>query len=263
MKKLVLATVITSLLSGTALAGNTTMNSEYGSDKEMKFGIKHEIGSGFGAGLEVVTADNLKYQKETNLSVDYNFFINSAWYIQPQFELSIPSSHYSKKDGQFVVDNKRISAKFRASNTVKFGLETGFNMDNGLYTSARYRFEVQDGTLNFNRGLNNSYKVKNENKLHRVDLTLGYLMGNVMDLSANYIFKHDINKMNQTYNGVKSENKDLKSNQHELELKAGYLGLGDFQPYVMYTVKSDTDYKDINNKVKNDNIFAVGVNYSF
>lgn len=54
MKKLVLAAVVSSLFSATAMA-NTSYNIEHGNDDESKFSIYHDIGLGFSGGVEFVT----------------------------------------------------------------------------------------------------------------------------------------------------------------------------------------------------------------
>ncbi len=265
MKKIVLAATFASMFSGAALA-NTTLNTEHGTDKETKFGIHQHIGAGFGAGLELVTAENLKYHKETNLKLDYQFDITDSWYIQPQFELSMPSSHYSKKDFKLSLNPENtIKGKYRVSNTAKVGLETGFRMQSGLYTSARYRFEtnnVKEGFKGNIGGVPGKMGSKEENKLHRLDVKLGYEVSEIVDLSANYIYKRGISD-NSIYMQQNSANLgDLKSSKHEVELKAAYLGFGGLQPYAMYTYKGDLDIKQVT-KVKDDNVFSVGLNYRF
>ncbi|GAM56017.1 hypothetical protein JCM19231_5654 [Vibrio ishigakensis] len=267
MKKIVLAATISSLFAGVASANDTKLNTEHGTDKETKFGVHQHIGAGFGAGLEIVTAENLKYYKETNLQLDYQFDITDSWYVKPQFELSIPHSHFSKKDMKLAFDKENtINGKLRVSNKIKTGIETGFRLDSGLYTSARYRFETNNIKESFKGKIGGELGKmgsKAENKLHRLDLKLGYEVSDVVDLSANYIYKRSVSENSIYVQKRSAKLGDLKTSQHEVELKAAYIGFGDLQPYAMYTYKSDLDVKTFDAKFKDDNVFSVGLNYSF
>ncbi|MGF1735161.1 oligogalacturonate-specific porin KdgM family protein [Photobacterium satsumensis] len=266
MKKLVLAAVVSSLFSATVMA-DTQYNIQHGNDDESKFSVYHDIGLGFSGGIEFVTENNLKRHKETNMRIDYNFDVTDAWYIQPQFELTVPSGSRSRSDGQFTIDGDKVNASQRISNTAKFGLKTGYQFDNGLYTAARYRYEMAERKLNLNGtdGDGNKRKagIKESNNIHRMDLTLGYVVADTMDLSANYIYKRGDSKFDA--HGVsdkKTEHAKLEGNQSEVELKAKFIGFDSIHPYAMYTYKGDAEIKGLGKKSV-DNVFSVGVSFNF
>ncbi|PSW09202.1 hypothetical protein C9J01_21490 [Photobacterium rosenbergii] len=263
MKKLVLAAVVSSLFSATAMA-TTSYNIEHGNDDESKFSIYHDIGLGFSGGVEFVTEGNLKRHKESNMRIDYNFDITDAWYIQPQFELTVPSGSRSRSNGQFTTpDGDKVNASQRISNTAKFGLKTGYQFDNGLYTAARYRYEMAERKLNFKNTAHN-LDIKEDNNIHRMDLTVGYVVADMMDLSANYIYKRGDSKFDANYTSdIKDKaNGKLEGNQSEVELKAKFIGFDSIHPYAMYTYKGDAEIKGLGKKAV-DNVFSVGVNFNF
>lgn len=196
------------------------------------------------------------------MRIDYNFDITDAWYIQPQFELTVPSG--SRSNSSIVVTDT-VDAKLRLSNTAKFGLKTGYQFDNGLYTAARYRYEMTDAKVDFKGKGDENGRIKEDNNIHRMDLTVGYVVADMMDLSANYIYKRGDSDINANYMNEKFKAKaheKLEGNQSEVELKAKFIGFDSIHPYAMYTYKGDIDLKGAKN-VKVDNVFSVGVNFNF
>lgn len=268
MKKLVLAAVVSSLFSATAMA-NTSYNIQHGNDDASKFSVYNNIGLGFSGGVEIVTEGNLKRHKESNMRIDYNFDVTDAWYIQPQFELTVPSGSRSRSSFEAEQNGNKLRADLRLSNTAKFGLKTGYQFDNGLYTAARYRYEMTDAKVNVKGTASNKDRhnlgIKEDNNIHRMDITLGYVLADTMDLSANYIHKRGDSKFNADYTTVNFKDKDqrkIEGNQNEVELKAKFIGFDSIHPYAMYTYKGDIDFKGEKN-VKVDNVFSVGVNFNF
>lgn len=276
MKKTILAATLVSLFSAAALA-NTTYEISHDGDQETTAKFDSELIGGLHGGIELVAMDNLKYHKETTFSLDYKFDITDTWYIEPQFDLTIPSHHvgrasyYGNIDGSAMMPGgDEVNASYKSSNTAKFGIETGYDFGNGFYTSARYRYEVRDGKLNakflsVNDGVDATLSSKEKEKLHRFDLTAGYVVGDMVDLSANYIIKTgklDIDSEVPKHQLTSSLDADFS--QAELELKAQYAGFDNFKPYFEYTVKSDTNFDGgLNGKLKNDNVWKIGAQFSF
>ncbi|MCW8330846.1 autotransporter outer membrane beta-barrel domain-containing protein [Photobacterium sp. SDRW27] len=277
MKKTILAATLISLFSGAALA-NTTYELSHDGDKETTAKFDSELIGGLHGGIELVAMDNLKYHKETTFSLAYNFDITDAWYIEPQFDLTIPSHHagrasyYGNINGSAMMPGgDEVDANYKSSNTAKLGIETGYSFDNGFYTSARYRYEVRDGKLkakflSVKEGIDATLSSKEKEKLHRFDLTAGYVVSDMVDLSANYIIKMgklDIDNKVSEYKLKKSLDTDYS--QAELELKAQYTGFDNFKPYFQYTIKGDTDFDGSLDglKLKNDNVWKVGAQFSF
>ncbi len=268
MKKVILAAVIGSIFSGAVLA-DTTYQIEHGTDKETSAKFHGEyfessVGT-LGGGIELVGSDNLKHHKETTFSLDYKFNVSDALYIQPSFDYTVPSGHSS--------DAALPGIDYKLGNTAKFGIKSGYEFDNGLYTSARYRYEMRKGDGKSEEG-NHVYSLTDKEKQHRFDLTMGYVISDVVDLSANYIYKTgsldvntgDYHKVDKT-SDTKSADIDFRNN--ELELKAMYTGFANFNPYVQYTVKGSTkldgkiDSEAGRVKASNDNVWEIGAQFRF
>ena len=99
-------------------------------------------------------------------------------------------------------------------------------------------------------GKKHTASIKEDNNIHRMDLTVGYVVADMMDLSANYIYKRG----DSEFNGSKVDEKDklkgkLEGNQSEVELKAKFIGFDSIHPYAMYTYKGDAEIKGVGQKV--------------
>lgn len=279
MKKLAVATAVLAALTSFSSAA-TDIEASHGNNKETTFKLYHSIFGGLNGGFEMVGAENLKHHKETTFSLDYKIDMGQA-FIMPSFDLTVPSG-YSKEYKYTAtpeVDGVNGEAKYKDSNIAKFGIKGGYTFDNGLYTAARYRYEISDGKGEFSayEGLNSATgNGSHKSKVHRVDLTVGYNVMDTVDLSANYIVKRaDIDgKLSVKSNKNLTGNGDATAKSQELELKAVLTSFGDLKPYVQYTYKGRTQLKgsastsdnlnfSLNEKYKNDNVFKIGVQYSF
>ncbi|WP_414932501.1 hypothetical protein [Vibrio europaeus] len=273
MKKLVVASTLLATLTSFSSAA-TDIEVSHGNNKETTFKLYHSIFGGLNGGFESVGSDNLKHHKETTFSLDYKIEMGQA-FIMPSFDLTLPSD-YSK---EHKYSDEYGSATYKDSNVAKFGLKAGYDFGNGLYTAARYRYEISDGKGEFSayEGLNSATgNGSHKSKVHRVDLTVGYNVMDTVDLSANYIVKRaDIDgKLSVKSNKDLTGNGDATAKSQELELKAVLTSFGDLKPYVQYTYKGRTQLKgsastsdnlnfSLNEKYKNDNVFKIGVQYSF
>lgn len=284
MKKLAVATAVLAALTSFSSAA-TDIEASHGNNKETTFKLYHSIFGGLNGGFEMVGAENLKHHKETTFSLDYKIDMGQA-FIMPSFDLTVPSG-YSKEYKYTAtpeVDGVNGEATYKDSNIAKFGIKGGYTFDNGLYTAARYRYEISDGKGEFS-AYDNSGKANgngsHKSKVHRVDLTLGYNVMDTVDLSANYIVKRgDVNSyLNADMTGTETVvgNGKTTAKSQELEIKAVLTSFGDLKPYAQYTYKARTHLKgsgtvsngtdtysdSMSSKYKNDNVFKVGVIYSF
>ncbi|MDC5804990.1 hypothetical protein OPW36_19600 [Vibrio europaeus] len=279
MKKLVVASTLLATLTSFSSAA-TDIEVSHGNNKETTFKLYHSIFGGLNGGFESVGSDNLKHHKETTFSLDYKIEMGQA-FIMPSFDLTVPSGYskeykYETEAMPGAIDG---TATYKDSNVAKFGIKSGYTFDNGLYTAARYRYEISDGKGEFSayEGLNSATgNSSHKSKVHRVDLTVGYNVMDTVDLSANYIVKRaDIDgKLSVKSNKDLTGNGDATAKSQELELKAVLTSFGDLKPYVQYTYKGRTQLKgsastsdnlnfSLNEKYKNDNVFKIGVQYSF
>ncbi|KLN63440.1 hypothetical protein [Vibrio sp. VPAP30] len=278
MKKLAVATAVLATLTSFSSAA-FDLEASHGNNKETTLKFHDQVIGGLAGGIEIVGAENLKRHKETTFSLDYKIEMGQA-FIMPSFDLTVPSG-YSKEYKYTAtpeIDGVNGEATYKDSNVAKFGLKGGYTFDNGLYTAARYRYEISDGKGEFS-AYDNSGKANgngnHKSKLHRVDLTLGYNVMDTVDLSANYIVKRaDIDGNLTVKSAGLNGNGDATAKSQEIELKAVLTSFGDLKPYAQYTYKGQThiegsgasnDNKHISfdDKFKNDNVFKVGVVYSF
>ncbi|WCP69877.1 hypothetical protein LYZ37_17870 [Vibrio tubiashii] len=283
MKKLAVATAVLAAL--TSFSGAAfDLEASHGNNKETTLKFHDQVIGGLAGGIEIVSAENLKRHKETTFSLDYKVEMGNA-FIMPSFDLTVPSG-YSKEykyNANLAVDGVNGEATYKDSNIAKFGIKGGYTFDNGLYTAARYRYEISDGKGEFS-AYNNTGKTNgngsHKSKVHRVDLTVGYNVMDTVDLSANYIVKRgEIDGYLKTdFNGTAiAGNGDTTAKAQELELKAVLTSFGDLKPYAQYTYKARTHLKgsgtisgdgetysdSMSSKYKNDNVFKIGVQYSF
>ncbi|WP_425667205.1 hypothetical protein ACPUEJ_22020 [Vibrio tubiashii] len=279
MKKLAVATAVLAALTSFSSAA-FDLEASHGNNKETTFKFHDQVIGGLAGGIEFVGAENLKRHKETTFSLDYKIDMGQA-FIMPSFDLTVPSA-YSKEykyTANLAVDGVNGEATYKDSNIAKFGIKGGYTFDNGLYTAARYRYEISDGKGEFSatQGLKaQNGQGNHKSKVHRVDLTMGYNVMDTVDLSANYIIKRGNHDGTLTVNGVinKTGNGSATTKSQELELKAVLTSFGDLKPYAQYTYKGRTQLKGnattsdnlafpLNEKYKNDNVFKIGVVYSF
>ena len=284
MKKLAVATAVLAALTSVSSAA-FDLEASHGNNKETTLKFHNEIIGGLAGGIEFVGAENLKRHKETTFSLDYKVEMGNA-FIMPSFDLTVPSA-YSKEykyTANLAADCVNGEATYKDSNVAKFGIKGGYTFDNGLYTAARYRYEISDGKGEFSAYDNKGKASGNGNhksKVHRVDLTVGYNVMDTVDLSANYIVKRgDVNSyLNADVTGTESVagNGKTTAKSQEIELKAVLTSFGDLKPYAQYTYKARTHLKgsgtisngtetyadSMSSKYKNDNVFKIGVQYSF
>lgn len=268
MKKLAVATAVLAALTSFSSAA-FDLEASHGNNKETTLKFHDQVIGGLAGGIEIVGAENLKHHKETTFSLDYKVDAGS-FYVMPSFDLTVPSGHSSEyKWTPEAIPGGKDEGNYKFGNVAKFGLKVGTSFDNGLYTSARYRYEIQDGKGDFD--INNPIigakhlngEGSHKTKTHRVDLTLGYNVAEVVDLSANYVVKRGTTtaKVNVS-EGVNSAKFTGTSN--DVELKAVLTTFGDLKPYAQYTYKGDTKFKgDRTLKGANDNQFKIGVKYAF
>ncbi|MDC5705129.1 hypothetical protein OPW41_04515 [Vibrio europaeus] len=258
MKKLVVASTLLATLTSFSSAA-TDIEVSHGNNKETTFKLYHSIFGGLNGGFESVGSDNLKHHKETTFSLDYKIEMGQA-FIMPSFDLTLPSD-YSK---EHKYTDEYGSATYKDSNVAKFGLKAGYDFGNGLYTAARYRYEISDGKGEFTFDPDNG-TLKTKSKLHRVDLTVGYNVMDTVDLSANYIVKRSTHRGELAVSNW-GDSAKATANANEFELKSVLTSLGAFKPYAQYTYKSQTEVKGAGShsgKYKNDNVFKIGVVYSY
>ncbi|AIW16068.1 hypothetical protein IX91_18380 [Vibrio tubiashii ATCC 19109] len=277
MKKLAVATAVLAALTSFSSAA-FDLEASHGDNKETTIKFHDQIIGGLAGGIEFVGAENLKRHKETTFSLDYKVEMGNA-FIMPSFDLTVPSG-YSKEYKYIAnpaVDGVNGEATYKDSNIAKFGIKGGYAFDNGLYTAARYRYEISDGKGEFSatQGLNSATgNGSHKSKVHRVDLTVGYNVADTVDLSANYIVKRADIDGHLKVEPFGTANGDASAKSQELELKAVLTSFGDLKPYAQYTYKGKTHLKgsgsrddgmplSVNEKYKNDNVFKIGVQYSF
>ncbi|MCG9580507.1 hypothetical protein L1D13_24885 [Vibrio tubiashii] len=275
MKKLAVATAVLAALTSFSSAA-FDLEASHGNNKETTLKFHNEIIGGLAGGIEFVGAENLKRHKETTFSLDYKVEMGNA-FIMPSFDLTVPSAYSKEYKYEVLPTNDLVNgeATYKDSNVAKFGIKGGYTFDNGLYTAARYRYEISDGKGDYSPLPN--YKLVEANhksKVHRVDLTVGYNVADTIDLSANYIVKRADIDGHLKVEPFGTANGDASAKSQELELKAVLTSFGDLKPYAQYTYKGKTHLKgsgsrddgmplSVNEKYKNDNVFKIGVQYSF
>lgn len=269
MKKLVATSaVLVALTSASTMAFELDVNHDTNT-QESEIKLHSDLFAGIGGGIEFVGSDNLQHYKETTFSLDYKIDAGN-FYVTPSFDLTVPSgdsSNYKWQPDAMPGGKDQMSYKF--GSVAKFGLKAGTSFDNGIYTSARYRYEIQDGKGDFGIGspilgarhLNGEGSHKT--KTHRVDLTVGYNVAEVVDLSANYVVKRGTTKAK--VNVAEGDNAaKFTGTSHDIELKAVVTTFGDLKPYVQYSYKGDTKYTGSRTfEGATNNEFKLGVNYTF
>lgn len=249
------------VLSIAALVSLPVLAAPYGeiyqnSDNETSFKAGYALDNGLMFDLEHVHDFNQGEGVETELGAAFNYQINDQLYVKPQ--LSYTYRGYGDEK-QVLLD--KAGYQFDQGGLYKIGLESGYDFNNGLYVSGRYRYERSQDTLKLQQNGKTLASSKDKLGLHRTDLTLGYNL-DVVDLSANWIHKRSNDKF--TIDGVKGSEK-IKGSANEYEFKASFNQLGTVKPYLQYTVKSDTEYKLDKTplKLKNDNEFRLGISAAF
>jgi|GEM_PF-2624872 len=275
MKKLAVASAVLAALTSFSSAA-FDLEASHGNNKETTLKFHEQIIGGLGGGIELVGAENLKHHKESTFSLDYKIEMGNA-FIMPSFDLTVPSGYSKEYKYDVLPPNDFINgeATYKDSNVAKFGIKGGYTFDNGLYTTARYRYEISDGKGEYAPVPNyNLVEANHKTKVHRVDLTLGYNIVDTVDLSANYIVKRADIDGHLKLAPLGTADGDATAKSQELELKAVLTSFGDLKPYAQYTYKSKTHLKgegaldngtplSLNEKYKNDNVFKIGVQYSF
>lgn len=259
MKKLLSMAIVTAV--SVPVFADTTVGLSHESNKETTANVGYALENGLSFDVELVGQDNFKNLKETTLGAAWKFDISSNLYVQPQVAFTMPV-HNNSQSALLIIDNETIKGKLKVGNTAKFGLKTGYNFDNGLYLSGRYRYEMATDTLkltefdNNNKPTGNRIKVEFDKNVHRTDVTFGYSM-EMVDISTNWVHKELKNKGSLILDIQKKS-----SRIDYYEFKATVNAFGDIKPYVQYTL-DQTEVVFGNQKLKADNLFKVGVNYTF
>ncbi|KPA54544.1 hypothetical protein [Photobacterium leiognathi] len=267
MKKLVTLSILAAL-SSPAFAGiQTELAQESNNDTTARVGYVHD--SGMSAGLETVFSDGLKNTKEVTVDAAWKFNLSNNVYIQPQAAVTVPV-HNRSISGEANDPNSADQANFKVKKgeTYKLGVKAGYEADNGLFASARYRYDMADNKVKLSGKIDGDKfdgRLKDRERVHRTDLTLGYNT-DVATLSVNWIHKEGKDKAS-AYSGKNTERLGkMKTKTDEFEFKAVANTFGDLKPYAQYTVKTDTKGTDALGekfKAKNDNVFKVGLVYNF
>lgn len=274
MKKLAVSVAVLSAISSFSTLA-TEFDLSHDNQKETSIKVHHELLGGLGGGIEFVGIDNLKRHKETTFTVDYKADFGN-FYLKPSFDLTLPSTHTKEvldvSHGTNRPGSEYSMANYKLGNTSKLGIKGGYLFESGLYTAARYRYEMSDGKGGWHHSSKVTTppsaivgKVKHTANIHRVDLTVGYNLLDTVDLSANYIMKRGTTEGEVKVSGEKGTNKDkFNAKTNELELTAVLTALGDFKPYAQYTYKGDTKYSGLASaKLKSEDVYKIGVKYVF
>ena len=268
MKKLLSMAIITAV--SVPVFADTTVGLSHESNKETTANVGYALENGLTFDVELVGQDNFNNLKETTLGAAWKFDISDKLYVQPEVAFTMPIHDDSQSALLIIDDNETIKAKLKVGNTAKFGFKTGYNFDNGLYLSGRYRYEMATDTVkltefdNKNKPTGNRVNIELDKNVHRTDATFGYSL-EVVDLSANWVHKEFKNKASYKNTGEGQTSKgNVKSSSRidYYEFKATVNAFGDIKPYVQYTL-DQTEVAFGNQKLKADNLFKVGVNYTF
>ena len=263
MKKILSLAILAAL--STPVLAETTVDFAHESNKETTAKAGYALENGISFDVELVGQDNFKNLKETTIGAAWKFDLSDNLYVQPQVDFTMPM-HDNSQSGSLRIEEKgvdeTIKGKLEMGNTAKFGLKTGYNFDNGLYISGRYRYEMTTDTAKLTGSDNNnkpngkSVKAEFENNVHRTDATFGYSM-EIVDISANWVHKELKTKVSaKGYVGKQSEKVSARIDYYEF--KATVNAFGDIKPYVQYTLdQTEVAFG------KHDNLFKVGVNYTF
>ncbi|OAN11269.1 hypothetical protein A3K86_20145 [Photobacterium jeanii] len=250
--------------------------------------VGYVMDNGLSFDLENVYDFKNKKNKEVTLGTAWKFDVVENGYIQPLAEVTFAtnnSSHKFDEASKFfgdALDDKTfsITEKNKNGNTYKIGLKGGYEFDNGIYTSLRYRYEMNDSSWKLDA--NGTYDKKpvgatllskeDASRLHRTDLTVGYVIEDMADLSVNWIYKTGSTKIKgELLDLGKADITKLRASSSDIEFKAAANGLGDFVPYVQYTIKTSEKVKgfDVHGlegeafKNKRENEIKVGLVYNF
>lgn len=268
MKKLLSLAILAAL--STPVLAETSIDVAHESNKETTAKAGYALENGISFDVELVGQDSFKNLKETTIGAAWKFDLSSNLYVQPQVAFTMPI-HNNSQSGSFNVPEgpEIIKVKLDVGNTAKFGLKTGYNFDNGLYLSGRYRYEMATDTLSLTqfkdkKATGHSINLEADTNVHRTDATFGYSM-EVVELSANWVHKEFKNKLSgkETQPGEVEKGSIKHSARTDYyEFKATVNTFGDIKPYVQYTL-NQTEVVFGNQKLKADNLFKVGVNYTF
>lgn len=266
MKKILSLAILAAL--STPVLAEVSVDFAHESNKETTAKAGYALENGMSFDVELVGQDNFKNLKETTIGAAWKLDMSENFYVQPQFAFTMPV-HDNSQSGSFdsPEGDETLKGKLEMGNTAKFGLKTGYNFDNGLYVSGRYRYEMTTDTVkltefdNKNKPTGNSLKAEFDENVHRTDVTFGYSM-EIVDVSTNWVHKELKNKGSLKVNDSKGSIKG-SSRIDYYEFKATVNAFGDIKPYVQYTL-DQTEVVDLSGKKqKADNLFKVGVNYTF
>lgn len=193
-------------------------------------------------GEYVVDTGELKRGKEFTGTIKYRYDINDAFYIEP-----VASYTRYLKDKNFSETVPGATHNLRNIDTTKVGLKGGWTSDFGLYTAARYRYEIG--------GSESKELITNKNerrKVHRTDLTVGY---NFSKIQAQYNWVHKkATKEQFTYDSGKRS-----TNAHEV--KFTYTDFNSVKPFVELSFE---DRKPIGeNSAKKKEAVKVGMVFTY
>jgi oligogalacturonate-specific porin family protein len=280
MKKTLSIAVTAALLSSTAFAGTFAEVSQ-ATDNETAVKVGHGLENGISFGIEGVYSNNgfndvlgnkkANGYKETTLGAAWKVSLTDNVWVQPQIGYTIASENFSAKATN--IGKAGNSTEYRVSgekgDTLKLGLKSGYDFDNGMYVAGRYRYDMRTDSMNLLID-NNKGKLEGDVNVHRTDLTFGYKM-EVVDLSMNWVHKEAEDKFNlidgkkgkrsKTRSLAKGKVKDASAD--EFEFKATLLTANNLKPYVQYTVKNDINVKGVAKNISKDDVFKLGVAYSF
>lgn len=255
------ALAVVSALALTAGAAQATYL-ETDLDDSNKYGVKIGTDAGienFDINLKVSAKGAKAAYAGTDIGTSYKFKFDNGFFVQPSLDYTFKQSGSTTGSDVFTETHGDINIKdtytygythrFDTKNTdvLKAGLKFGYNFDSGLYTAARYRYEIGglDRTLHTTEHMvdfkDMEFKdVKSSETRHlkvdRVDLTVGYALDT---LTTQYNLVH------------KEMSGAVKGRATDHEFKATYTGFSSVAPYAQYTVK------------EKDNAFKVGMKYSF
>ncbi|OAN11268.1 hypothetical protein A3K86_20140 [Photobacterium jeanii] len=278
MKKL-LSLAIAIAVSAPAMADvYTDVNYKHSKDvREAAAKVGYEMDNGLSFDLENVYDVKNKENKEVTLGTAWKFEVAEGAYVQPLAEVTFSTYKTATANdttGDYRPSITEHSAKYDIGNTYKMGIKGGYKHESGLYVDARYRYETRKDKAEYLAKKNSGipaveyefYKADFKDSVHRTDLTLGYDIQDVANLSVNWVRKAHTIKIDGTeqINGsfpkaVDGGKGNFTSNDYEF--RADVTALGDFVPYAQYTIKSDI--KKDGHKLKRENEIKVGLVYNF
>ncbi|MGF1833368.1 hypothetical protein [Photobacterium sanguinicancri] len=250
-------------------------NSKDVSEAAAKVGYVMDNGLSFD--LENVYDFKNKENKEVTLGTAWKFGIASGVYIQPLAEFTFSTYKTAKESqitGNYQPSLTKHSAKYDVGHTSKVGIKGGYKHDSGLYLDARYRYETRKDDAEYYARASSGvptnefqlYRVALKDNVHRTDLTLGYDISNVANLSVNWVRKAHTLKLDGSHQADGNKAKPLTAGKdnfttNDYELRADVTALGDLMPYAQYTIKSDIMKNDVT--LKRENEIKVGLIYNF